>query len=145
MPKYWLQVMTKEGFNISLKIDFIVGGCSIRWHKLSNRIEPGDNILVYILGEKKFAAILFATSRMYIGSRKIWENPDDIYPCRFERSRDIVLPEHNMLDLATARKLVGNRYINFLQGLSELSPEIFQPIACEMRKIDERMKKVRNL
>jgi predicted RNA-binding protein len=143
MPIYWLQVMTKENFNISRKMDFLVGGCSKRWRKLAERIEPGDKILVYILWEKKFAAILEATSRMYIGSRRIWDKPDDIFPCRFERSPEVVLPEHNMLDLATARKLVSNRVLNFRRGLSELSSEIFQPIASEMRKIGES-KNVKN-
>lgn len=144
MPTYWLQVMTKANFDISRKIDFVVGGCSKRWRRSAERIEPGDKFIVYILSMKKFAAIHVATSRMYIGSRRIWADGDDIFPLRWERSPEIVLPEHNMLDLAKVRKLLGNRGLGLRQGLREISPELFQLIESEMRKMNER-KDVQNL
>jgi len=78
MSKYWLCILTPENYEI-VKEKLVWGVTN--WHKNKiMQIEPGDNLVMYVIREKKIRGIYEATSKPYEDSTKIFHG--GIYPHR---------------------------------------------------------------
>jgi len=126
-----------------LEIDFWVAGYREKDLKAVLQVEPGDRLIYYVKDLKGFTAICVARSRCFIDWKPIW--PGDIYPCRFERRCELVLPPGKVLP---AREIVPRlsfvppelknpRFwgLTFRRSLSQIPEEDFKLIETEMRRL----------
>jgi predicted RNA-binding protein len=73
------------------------------------KIKPGDRVIAYATGRKRFLAALEVTSELFIDHTPVWgsaKKPGEDYPHRFQTRPLIVLAEDEQLDaFAVARRL----------------------------------------
>ncbi len=92
---HWLQL-----FNINSWAEFISSGAEVVGFKktrenIFKKINPGDYLLCYCTGIRRYVGLLEVTGPLYWDDRKIWS--DDLLPWRFPVKALIVLkPEHGV-------------------------------------------------
>lgn len=82
----WICLVNRKNWEI-IK-DKNVWGVSERHKNIISKIEKGDNIIFYIIGEKVFAGIYIAESKVYEDSNKLFEQITvkkiEIFPYRIK-------------------------------------------------------------
>ena len=139
--KYWLVVTSPENFKQSREMGFKLQGVPLRHRGLMQKMEVGDQVVLYIRGLQKFGATARITGEYVEDDTKVWVDDDQMWPARRPQEPEIVLDDDELID---AKKLVpdlgfieNKRYWGVhLQGsIREMPEEDFRFIESEMRKV----------
>ena len=99
---YWMVVGSPENFEIAKKRRFDLFGFKSTRRGQSESMEPGDKLVFYLTGIKKFGGIARITSESYEDHKKIFKSekkPNEDYPFRVKTKGEIILDEHQWLDV----------------------------------------------
>ena len=78
---YWIQVFTPKTWDHFVNVGANVTGFRpTRWKYIQSSMRPGDYILCYLSGVKKWIGALEIKSDPYLDVTPIWE--EDLFPCR---------------------------------------------------------------
>jgi len=152
LPKprnYWLLVLSPENFRITQEMGFTIQGVRTRERKKAQRMVPGDRMVFYLTGVRRFPATATVTSEYFEDRSPIWRDSQrgDPYPYRVRIRPEVVLPEEQWLDaldigprLEYVRRWTPEMwYLAFFQGQLHLLPQRdFHFLEEEMRKVLRR-------
>lgn len=82
-------------------LGFTMHGFKSTRRKLAAGIKPGDRLIFYLTGLKRFAGIARVTSEMFEDHTPIWSSakkPNEVYPYRVHIEPEIVLDEANAVE-----------------------------------------------
>ena len=91
---YWIVVGSPENFQIAIKRGFDLFGFKSTRRRESGEMQPGDKLVFYLTGIKKFGGIATVASDAYEDHKKIFKSekkPGEDYPFRVTTKADIVL------------------------------------------------------
>ena len=157
MPKnYWMFVQTLENFEISKELGFTIHGLKSRYRRRAQRMEPGDLVLYYVSGIRKWTAVVSISSKYFESHDPIWKSTDrkgDDFPYRVKLSPSIVLDEEDYIDalilgprLEYVKRWVPEQWsLAFTESLHLLPQRDFRLIENEMKKALSRKRKKRSL
>src|SRR3990172_2064479 len=97
---YWIVVGSPENFQIAVRRGFDLFGFKSTRRRESGEMQPGDKLVFYLTGIKRFGGIATATSDSFEAHTKIFSSekkPGEDYPFRVRTKADIVLPEERQL------------------------------------------------
>ncbi len=147
---YWMVVMTPENFEITKDRNFDLYGMRRRHRRRAQRMEPEDNILIYVNGIRRWTAITNVTSRYFESDEPIWNGggtseakKGDGFPYRVKTEPSIVLAENDYIDariigprLEYVKRWVPEQWpLAFIETLHLLPQRDFRLIEAEMSKI----------
>jgi len=89
MPKYWLCILTPENYEIVK--EKLVWGVTERHKNKILQVEPGDKLVMYVIGEKKIKGIYEAVSEPYRDETEIFKG--GIFPNRVKLKAIMVSDE----------------------------------------------------
>ena len=144
MPQYWVTMTTAANFEIDRKANFPFSGYKERLRKLCGKVEIGDKLVYYVIGQHSFGAICQVTSRLYIDRTPHWSEVDEVWPCRFDVKPESVLPEDKMLDVIplvpylsfiTEKQKQFRWGTAFMGSLKRIPEQDFYLIEQEMKKL----------
>lgn len=144
--KYWLIVMTRDNFHISLEHNLI--GLPESVESIASKVTPGDKVIFYLSRESvkkrmhsfvgQFVAVGQIKSTVSRSNKKIW-NPigDKIFPIRCEV--DIEVGKHavdakplvNSLDFIANKKRWG---LSFFRAIREIGQRDYEEISNKLSK-----------
>lgn len=90
-----------EIFARTRALGFTLHGFKSTRRKLASGIKPGDRLIFYLTGLKRFAGIARVTSEMFEDHTPIWSSakkPSEDYPYRVRIEPEIVLDEANAVE-----------------------------------------------
>jgi hypothetical protein len=137
-------VCNQENFRITRDLGFTIQGLKAQHRRKIQRIEPGDRILYYVYGIRRFAATATATSSYFEDSSPIWQNEGSSdWPYRLRIKPEVVLEEHQYIDanqlaprLEYIRRWPPEEWYLAFQGNLHLLPKgDFLLIEEEMKKL----------
>ncbi len=102
MPTYWIVVGSADNFRIAMDRGFDLFGFKSTRRRQSGEMEPGDKLVFYLTGIKKFGGIATVKSEAYEDHKKIFRSekkPSEDYPFRVKTKADIVPDEQHWLDV----------------------------------------------
>ena len=79
---YWLDLFTGTTWEEFKKYGATVSGFRHRRRRLAKKIRPGDYLICYLTGIKRFVGILEVKSECYEDNTPIWD--DAVFPIRFK-------------------------------------------------------------
>ncbi|MBI4571599.1 MAG: EVE domain-containing protein [Chloroflexi bacterium] len=100
MPGYWIVVGSPENFEIAIGRGFDLFGFKSTRRRETGTMRPGDKLIFYLTGIKKFGGIATVQSESYEDHRKIFtseKKPGEDYPFRVKTKADIILEEEQWL------------------------------------------------
>ncbi len=144
MPTYWIVVGSRENFQIATARKFDLFGFKSTRRRESGEMRPGDKLVFYLTGIKKFGGIASVTSAAFEDHKKIFQSekkPGEDYPFRVKTKAEIVLDESQQLDvpdyvprLEFTRKGATKSWALFFQGnLHKISETDYKLIEKDMR------------
>ncbi len=97
---YWMFVQTPENFAISKSLAFAVHGLGTKYRRRAERMQPGDKVLYYVSGMRKWAVVGSIASRCYEDTAPIWRatSPGEDFRYRIKIAPAIVLEEAEYID-----------------------------------------------
>ena len=99
MPSYWMLVTTLENFKITRKLHFTLQGLKPYHRRKVQRIGPGDQLLFYLMGIRRFAATATITSKYFEDNSPVWkEEGSDRLTFRVKIQPKVVLMEEQFID-----------------------------------------------
>jgi predicted RNA-binding protein len=96
MPQTWILTGSPDNFEATRERGFRLIGAKERKRPMAERIEVGDEIVLYLTQIQAFAGIIRVTSEMFEDREKVWPGKPgkvDPYPWRFETEPVVVLDE----------------------------------------------------
>ena len=148
MPNYWMLVGSPQNFWITREHAFTIQGVETRHRRKARRMQPGDRILYYLTGVRRFAATATITSAYREDHTPIWEGekPREDYPLRVSIKPEVVLEEEEWLDarelgptLEYVRKWPPESWPLAFQGnMHLLSQRDFHLLEEEMRRVAQK-------
>jgi predicted RNA-binding protein len=99
---YWIVVGSPENFQIAAQRKFDLCGFKSTRRRESGEMQPGDKLVFYLTGVKKFGGIVTVTSDAFEDHKKIFQSekkPGEDFPFRVKTKADVVLPEQQWLDV----------------------------------------------
>lgn len=145
---YWMIVTSLENFRITRRHGFKVQGIKTQHQRKMQRIEPGDRILYYVGGERRFSATATAKSRYFEDYTPIWKQEGSVnWNFRVHVQSDVVLDEFEFMDAGqlaprldyVRRWSPEDWYMAFAQSSLHLLPKKdFQLIEEEMKKVKSK-------
>jgi predicted RNA-binding protein len=96
-----------ENFNRTRELGFTMHGLKSTRRKMAAGIKPGDRLIFYLTGVKKFAGVARVTSEMVEDHTPIWSNPKkpgEDYPYRVKIEPEVMLDDGHFVD---AQPLAG--------------------------------------
>jgi len=139
-------VVTPENFSITRERGFKVQGVEGRHRRKVRRMLPGDRVLYFVAGSRRFAATATVASTYREDHTPIWKGPPpEDYPLRVNIRPEVVLEEGDWVDarelgptLEYVRKWPPESWPLAFQGnMHLLSQRDFRLIEEEMRKVSE--------
>lgn len=104
----YIVVGSPEIFEKTRELGFTMHGLKSTRRKMAAAVRPGDRLIFYITGLKRFGGIVEVTSEMFEDSTPIWHSskkPDERYPYRVHIKPEVIVePDGYVLvePLATA-------------------------------------------
>ena len=146
MPRnYWMIVTSLENFQITRGIGFKAQGIQANHQRKVQRIEPGDRLLYYIGGERRFGATATATSRYFEDRSETWKKEGVRgWAFRVNIRPEILLDDNQFMDACqlaprldyVRRWAPENWYLAFAQSSLHILPKKdFLLVEQEMRKV----------
>lgn len=144
MATYWIVVGSPENFEIAAGRKFDMFGFKSTRRRQSGEMQPGDKLVFYLTGVKKFGGIASVASEAFEDHKKIFtseKKPGEDYPFRVKTRPEIVLNESQMLDvpdyvprLEFTKKGATKSWALFFQGnLHKISATDYKLIERDMR------------
>jgi predicted RNA-binding protein len=99
---YWIVVGSPENFEIARERGFDMFGFKSTRRRETGEMRPGDKLIYYLTGVKKFAGISTVTSESYEEHNKVFKSekkPNEDFPFRVKTKRDVALSEDQMLNV----------------------------------------------
>lgn len=84
-----------ENFAKTRELGFTVHGLKSTRRRMAAGVKPGDRLVFYLTGLKKFAGAALVTSDMFEDHTPIWSNPKkpgEDYPYRVHITPEVILP-----------------------------------------------------
>jgi predicted RNA-binding protein len=97
---YWIVVGSPDNFRIAIDRGFDLFGFKSTRRSESSTMQPGDKLVFYLTGIKKFGGIATVQSESFEDHTKIFtseKKPGEDYPFRIRTKADIVLDEDDWL------------------------------------------------
>ena len=141
---FWMINSNAENFRITQDLGFTSQGLKAQHRRKIQRIEPGDRVLFYVSGMRRFTATATATSSYFEEDSPVWKKEGDAgWPYRIKIKPEVVLEDHQYIDanlLAPRLDYVRrwppeNWYMAFQGNLHLLPKNDFQLIEDEMKKL----------
>ena len=100
MPRnFWMIVGNEENFRITRDLGFRIQGLKAQYRRKIQRIEPGDRILYYVYGIRRFTATATATSSYSEASTPVWQKEGGAgWPYVIHVKPEVVLGEDQYMD-----------------------------------------------
>ena len=99
---YWIVVGMPENYQVAMKRRFDMFGFKSTRRRESGEMRPGDKLVFYLTGVKKFAGIATVTSESYEEHRKVFmseKKPGEDFPFRVKTKAYIALTEGQWLNV----------------------------------------------
>ena len=96
----WILTGSPDNFEATRERGFRLIGAKERKRPMAERIEVGDEIVLYLTQIQVFAGIIRVTSEMFEDREKVWPGKPgkvDPYPWRFETEPVVVLDENSFV------------------------------------------------
>ena len=146
---YWIVVGSPENFQIAIRRGFDLFGFKSTRRRETSEMQPGDKLVFYLTGIKKFGGIARVASEAFEAHTKIFKSekkPGEDYPFRVKTKAEIVLSEDRWLDvpdyvplLEMTRKGAMKSWGMAFQGnLHKISPADYKVIESAMRASAKR-------
>ena len=100
MAKTWVLTGSPDNFEATRERGFRLIGVKERKRAMAERIEVGDEIVLYLTQTQAFAGIIRVTSEMFEDREKVWPGKPgkrDEYPWRFQTEPVLVLDEETFV------------------------------------------------
>ena len=141
---YWIVVGSPENFQIAISRGFDLFGFKSTRRRETGEMRPGDKLVFYLTGIKKFGGIASVASDAFEDHKKIFKSekkPGEDYPFRVRTKADIVLDEDRWLYvpdyvplLEFTKKGATKSWALFFQGnLHRISEADYKLLEREMR------------
>ena len=145
MPaNFWMVVCNPENFRITQNLGFTIQGLKSQQRRKLQRVGPGDRILFYVSGIRRFAATATATSAYFLEETPVWDREGAAsWPFRVNIKPEVVLEDAQRIDanmLAPRLEYVKrwppeNWYMAFQGNLHLLPKSDFLLVEEEMKKL----------
>lgn len=141
---FWMVVSSYDNFQATKGLGFTLQGFKRRYKKRVSSMQPGDRLLYYVAGLRRFAATATLTSAFFEEHAVIWHaDQGDDFPYRVRMKPDVVLPEEAFLDarelaprLLYVKKWPPESWTLAFQGMLHQVPQ------ADLRLVEDEMKKV---
>ncbi len=141
---YWIVVGSPENFEIATARKFDLFGFKSTRRRESGEMRPGDKLVFYLTGVKKFGGIATVTSDAFEDHKKIFKSekkPGEDYPFRVQTKAHVVLREGQQLyvpdyvpQLEFTRKGATKSWALVFQGnLHKISEADYKLLERDMR------------
>jgi len=100
MPTYWIVVGSPENFRIAIDRGFDLFGFKSTRRRETSGMQPGDKLIFYLTGVKKFGGLASVTSEAFEDHTPVFRSekkPGEDYPFRVKTKAEIVLDEEEWL------------------------------------------------
>ena len=145
MPRnFWMIVCNEKNFQITRDLNFTVQGLKSQYRRKVQRVEPGDRLLFYVSGIRRFTATATLTSTYREEDTRVWEREGSTdWPYRINIKPDVVLDESQYIDAGLLAHRLDyirrwppeNWYMAFQGNLHLLPKNDFALIEEEMKKL----------
>jgi len=143
-PLYFVVVGSPENFRIAIERGFDLFGFKSTRRRETSEMQPGDKLIFYLTGIKKFGGIAEVTSEAYEDHTPVFRSekkPGEDYPFRVRTKADIVLDEANWLDVPnyvpllelTKKGQMKSWSLAFQGNLHKISEADYRLLEKEMR------------
>ena len=141
---FWMIVSNPDNFRITKDLGFTKQGLKSQHRRKIQRIEPGDRVLFYVSGARRFAATATATSTYTENDTRVWQNEGCAgWPYLIQIKPEVILEDHQYINanlLAPRLDYVKrwppeNWYMAFQGNLHLLPKNDFLLIEDEMKKL----------
>jgi predicted RNA-binding protein len=144
MPTKWIVVGSPDNFRIAIERGFDMFGFKSTRRRETGEMKPGDKLVFYLTGVKKFGGIASVTSETFEDHAPVFRSekkPGEDYPFRVNTKAEIVLDEDQMLYVPDyvpmmefTRKGATKSWALFFQGnLHKISDADYKLLEKEMR------------
>jgi predicted RNA-binding protein len=134
-----------DNFERTRALGFSMHGMKSTRRKMAMGIKPGDRLIFYLTGLKRFGGVARVTSEPFEDHTPIWSNPKkagEDYPYRVKLEAETVLDEATYVDaqpvaarMAYTQKWPRENWTLAFQGnLHRISREDYDLIASELRE-----------
>lgn len=141
---HWIVVGGPDIYETTKEMGFTRHGFKSTRRKMAGRIQPGDRMIFYITGKKKFAGSVKITSEMVEEDTRIWESkkkPEEMYPYRVDIEAETVLEEEDWIDaqpyherMTWTRKWPAKNWTLAYQGnLHEIPEDDFEILSEDLK------------
>ncbi len=141
---YWIVVGSPDNFRIAIDRGFDLFGFKSTRQKQTSTMEPGDKLVFYLTGIKKFGGIATVKSEAYEDHKKIFgseKKPQEDYPYRVKTKADVIPNEDHWLDVPdyvpllelTKKGAMKSWSLAFQGNLHRISDADYKLIAKDMR------------
>lgn len=141
---FWMIVSNAENFRRTQDLGFTVQGLKLQQRRKLQRVGPGDRVLFYVSGIRRFTATATVTSSYFQEETAIWDHEGGAsWPYRIQIKPEIALEDAQYIDanmLAPRLEYVKrwppeNWYMAFQGNLHLLPKSDFLLIEEEMKKL----------
>ena len=150
-PSSWIVVGGVENFHKTRDLGFTVHGFKSTRRKMAASVKPGDLLIFYVTGVKRFAGTARIVSEMAEDHTPIWSNPKkpgEDYPYRVRIEPEIVLDDARWVEAAplAARMTYTQKWppahwtLAFQGNLHHVPYSDYELIAAELRAAAEGVK-----
>ena len=97
---YWIVVGSPDNFRIAIDRGFDLYGFKSTRRKQSGEMQPGDKLIFYLTGIKKFGGMAEVTSESFEDHTQIFHSekkPEEDYPFRVKTKGELILDEEQWL------------------------------------------------
>ena len=141
---YWIVVGSPENFRIAIDRGLDLFGFKSTRRRETSDMQPGDKLIFYLTGIKKFGGIAKVTSDAYEDHTPIFRSekkPDEDYPFRVKTTGEIILDEEQWLDVPdyvpllelTKKGQMKSWSLAFQGNLHKISESDYKLLEKEMR------------
>ena len=99
---YWIVVGSPDNFRIAIDRGFDLFGFKSTRRGMTGTMQPGDKLIFYLTGIKKFGGMAEVTSEAFEDHTPIFKSekdPSEDYPFRVKTKGQIILDEEQWLDV----------------------------------------------
>ncbi|MDZ4277595.1 MAG: EVE domain-containing protein [Dehalococcoidia bacterium] len=144
MSTKWIVVGSPENFRIAVDRGFDLFGFKSTRRRETSTMQPGDKLVFYLTGIKKFGGIAKVTSEAFEDHKKVFKSekkPGEDYPFRVKTKAELVLDEEQWLDVPdyvpllelTKKGQMKSWSLAFQGNLHRISEADYNLIEKEMR------------
>lgn len=134
-----------ENFAKTRALGFTMHGLKSTRRKMAAGIKPGDRLIFYLTGVKRFGGVARVTSEMFEDHAPIWSNakkPGEDYPYRVKIEPELILDEGSYVDArpVAARMTYTQKWprehwtLAFQGNLHHIPHSDYELIAAELRE-----------